>query len=239
MKGVGQNLITASMIEGFYSLTGHNANTGEPCSLLSNKDCLRSALMILKNPGPFPLQLKNAGFNVDWTTPSKYKVSLKLVDVISESYDCPMVCQLRVVFILSGWSICHRGRVCGSRSRAHVDCLTWPGSRKIGIHVHHSRDVHVSGQGPQECRLHHSSWQHVDVISHCWHISVGPKCPGQRERYHRCLWQSHSRVRKGSEYFFCFGRGAMRVFCALHRSIKLTSLQSPLTCPTGIVTDFC
>ena len=79
MRGVGQNLITASMIEGYYSLSGHDADTGKACSLTDTKTCLRSALMMLQNPGPFPLRLKNAGFNVDWTDPSKYHVDLTIL----------------------------------------------------------------------------------------------------------------------------------------------------------------
>jgi hypothetical protein len=72
MRGVGSPMITASMIESSYTLVGHDAITGKPCSLLGDaQDCLRTALMILKNPGPYPLELKNARFDVDWTTPSK------------------------------------------------------------------------------------------------------------------------------------------------------------------------
>ena len=122
MRGVSENVITASMIEHDYSFQGHSATTGEACSLLDNKNCLRGALMIMKNPGPFPLRLKNVGFDVDWTTPKKYKVTLSVLD-IKYHYDCPFVPEkLAYMYSTKGMYTYE------NKSLADVDYITLPGN---------------------------------------------------------------------------------------------------------------
>merc|ERR1719383_1204977 len=79
VAGIAAGMVSAGYINKQTTVSGHNPETGEKCSLIAGKDCVRGADVVMSNPVHHNLTMVNQSFDMNLHTGINYTVELKML----------------------------------------------------------------------------------------------------------------------------------------------------------------